>query len=146
MARNALISLCNINETQKTVDNAVIITKSSFYYCKGNKEKILLIDELVRQLKEYFLWVKDSFWDRWLKMSIKEHENKGDHQIIVNNDDIYSDLFLKDISLKMLRMKINKEYIISYSSKVLNKKIIDPERYDKIRLELINIVTKNKYT
>lgn len=101
---------------------------------------------MVRQLKEYFLWVKDSFWDRWLKMSIKEHENKGDHQIIVNNDDTYSDLFLKDISLKMLRMKINKEYIISYSSKVLNKKIIDPERYDKIRLELINIVTKNKYT
>ena len=146
LARNALISLCNINETEKTVDNAVIITKSSFYYCKGNKEKVLLIDELVRQLKEYFLWVKDSFWDRWLKMSIKEHENKGDHQIIVNNDDTYSDLFLKDISLKMLRMKINKEYIISYSSKVLNKKIIDPERYDKIRLELINIVTKNKYT
>lgn len=140
LARNSLISLCNVNETDDTVENAMMITKASFYYCKGKDENNLLIDELVNKLKDYFLWVKDSFWNMWLRYIYKENEIKN-----ANSEDTIKNILLSNITEKMLRMKINKEFIMSYCVSVLTKKKIDQEHIENIKNEIKEKVAKYKY-
>ena len=140
LARNSLISLCNVNETDNTVENAMMITKASFYYCKGKDENCLLIDELVNKLKDYFLWVKDSFWNMWLRYIYKESDIKN-----ANNEETIKNILLTNFIEKMLRMKINKEFIMSYCVSVLTKKNIEPEHIEDIKNEIKEKVAKYKY-
>lgn len=110
---NGLISMCNISENDNTLECAVQLTKSSFYYCKGNTGDFLY-DELKMKLKDYFLWLKDSFWFKWLDVDLKERSNTEEKEKEKN----YIKL-IENICDKMLKLQVNKEYIIKFINSLL---------------------------
>ena len=113
---NALISICNTNENQEILDFAVKITQSSFYYCKESNNNILLIDELRSRLgKDYFMWIKKSFWNSWQNI---------ENYFALNNYSVYCDIIKCEFLFKLLRLKIDKDFIINYLKECLEEKMI----------------------
>ena len=112
---NGLISICNINESDETLDFAVKITQGAFTYSKENHQNLLLIDELRNKLgKDYFMWIKQSFWNTWQNL---------ENYFSINDYDIYCDVIKFDFSFKMLRLKIDKVFIFDYLKFSLEEKM-----------------------
>ena len=112
---NALISICNINEDEETLDFAVKITQAAFCLCKENDENILLIDELRSKLgKDYFMWIKQSFWNTWQNI---------ENYFSINDYRSYCDVIKFDFVFKLLRLKIDKEFIFNYLKYSLDEKM-----------------------
>ena len=112
---NGLISICNINESDETIDFAVKITQAAFTYSKENEENLLLIDELRSKLgKDYFMWIKQSFWNTWQNL---------ENYFSINDYDSYCDIIKFDFSFKMLRLKIDKVFIFDYLKNSLEEKM-----------------------
>ena len=149
---NALISICNINENQEILDFAVKITQSSFYYCKESNNNILLIDELRSRLgKDYFMWIKKSFWNNWQNI---------ENYFAINNYSVYCDIIKCEFLFKLLRIKIDKDFIINYLKECLEEKMIlmkesinnnknKTENYNdlylKTKIEIIKIIELEEY-
>ena len=111
---NALISLCDAEENIINLEFAVKITSSAFYFCK-EKSLEYLIDDLRNNLGEkYYFWNKESFWNTWQIM-----ENYFSH----TNFSTYCQIIMYDFSNKLLRLKLNKEFIISYLISSLGEKL-----------------------
>ena len=111
---NALISLCDSEENIINLEFAVKITSSAFYYC-NEKSNNYLIDDLRNNLGEnYYFWNKESFWNTWQIM-----ENYFSH----TNFSTYCQIIMYDFSNKLLRLKLNKEFIISYLISSLGEKL-----------------------
>ena len=112
---NALIAICNINENEETLDLAVKITQSAFCYCKENDVNAFLIDELRSKLgKDYFMWIKQSFWNTW--QNIENYFGINDYRS-------YCDVLKYDFIFKLLRLKIDKEFIFKYLKYSLEEKM-----------------------
>ena len=112
---NALISICNINENEETLDFAVKITQSAFCFCKENDGNLYLIDELRSKLgKDYFMWIKQSFWNTW--QNIENYFGINDYRS-------YCDVLKFDFIFKLLRLKIDKEFIFKYLKYSLEEKM-----------------------
>ena len=112
---NALISICNINENEETLDFAVKITQSAFCFCKENDGNLYLIDELRSKLgKDYFMWIKQSFWNTW--QNIENYFGINDYRS-------YCDVLKFDFIFKFLRLKIDKEFIFKYLKYSLEEKM-----------------------
>ena len=112
---NGLISICNINESDETLDFAVKITQAAFFYSKENEQNLLLIDELRNKLgKDYFMWIKQSFWNTWQNL---------ENYFSIRDYDSYCDVIKCDFSFKMLRLKIDKVFIYDYLKLSLEEKM-----------------------
>ena len=112
---NGLISICNLNESDETLDFAVKITQAGFSYSKENDENLLLIDELRNKLgKDYFMWIKQSFWNTW--QNLENYFN-------IREYDSYCDIIKSDFSFKLLRLKIDKVFIYDYLKFSLEEKM-----------------------
>ena len=150
---NSLISICNINENQEILDFAVKITQAAFCYCKESNNNILLIDELQSRLgKDYFMWIKKNFWNTWQNI---------DNYFAINNYRVYCDLIKCDFLFKLLRLKIDKEFIINYLKECLEEKMLLMEEsmnnnnkneskefndlYAKTKIEITKIVDLEEY-
>jgi hypothetical protein len=150
---NSLISICNINENQEILDFAVKITQAAFCYCKESNNNILLIDELQSRLgKDYFMWIKKNFWNTWQNI---------DNYFAINNYRVYCDLIKGDFLFKLLRLKIDKEFIINYLKECLEEKMLLMEEsmnnnnkneskefndlYAKTKIEITKIVDLEEY-
>lgn len=149
---NALISICNINENQEILDFAVKITQAGFYYCKESNNNILIIDELRNSLgSDYFMWIQKSFWNNWQNI---------ENYFSTSNYNVYCDIIKGEFIYKLLRIKIDKEFIINYlkgcleeKMKLMQESLTDDKKenkeyndlYLKTKIEIIKIVSKEKY-
>lgn len=149
---NALISICNINENQEILDFAVKITQSGFFYCKESNNNILLIDELRNRLgNDYFMWIKKNFWNTWQNI---------ENYFSINSFSAYCDIIKCELLFKLLRIKIDKEFINNYLKECLEEKMMlmqesyknnkkknkeYNELYVKTKIEIIKIVQQEEY-
>ena len=87
-----------------------------FFFCKESNEDYLLIDEIRKKLsRNYFLWIKDIFWKGWY-----EFENKNN---IENSFVQYCQQIQWILLDKMLRLQLEKEFIIGFMKRSLEEKM-----------------------
>ena len=122
---NSLIAICNINENEETLDFAVKMTQAGFCYCKESDENLLLIDELRSKLgKDYFMWIKQSFWNTWQNI---------ENYFSINDYKSYCEVIKFEFIFKLLRLKIDKEFIFNYLKNSLEEKmnlLLEIENYN----------------
>ena len=112
---NALISLCDSEENINNLEYAVKITSSAFYYSNENSNEYL-IDDLRNNLgKTYFLWNKQSFWNTWQIL---------ENYFSITDYSTYCRIIIYDFANKLLRIKLDKEFIISYLISSIGEKMI----------------------
>ena len=149
---NALIAICNINENEETLDFAVKLTQAAFCFCKENDDNLFLVDELRNKLgKDYFMWIKLSFWNTWQNI---------ENYFSINEYKSYCDVLKYDFVFKLLRLKIDKEFIINYLKYSLEEKmnllLNDEKTYDDLikkyneiyndtKNDLMQIIGEEKY-
>ena len=112
---NGFVSTYDNEDNHNMLEFAVKITSSAFCFCKENCDSYLLIDELRNILgKDYFMWNKKSFWNYWQHLegyfAIEEYET-------------YCQIIVHDISHKLLRLKLDKDFIKSYLISSLKEKL-----------------------
>ena len=123
---NALISLCDSEENIINLEFAVKISSSAFYYC-NEKSNNYLIDDLRNNLGEnYYFWNKESFWNTWQIM-----EGYFTH----TNYSTYCNIIMHDFANKLLRLKIDKDFIIYYLISSIGEKLILLEHNNKLSRE-----------
>ena len=149
---NALIAICNINENEETLDFSVKLTQAAFCFCKENDNNLFLIDELRNKLgKDYFMWIKISFWNTWQNI---------ENYFSINEYRSYCDVIKYDFVFKLLRLKIDKEFILNYLKYSLEEKmnlLLDDEKthddtikkynemYNDTKNDLIQIIDGFQY-
>ena len=112
---NAFVSLNNLEENQSILEFAVKITSSAFCYCLDGKN-IFLIDELSNNLgKDYSLWNKKTFWNTWQAL---------ENYFSINDYGIYCQVIVHDFINKLLKLKLDKEFIENYLISTIAEKMI----------------------
>ena len=127
---NALISINNLEENQNILEFAVKITSSAFCFCQENKDNYFLIDEIRNNFgKDYFMWNKHTFWNTWQYL---------ENYYIINDYNIYCQVIIHDFANKLLRLKIDKDFIINYLVTSLGEKMILLEHSGELDTNKIN--------
>ena len=149
---NALIALCNIHENYKTIECSIKLTFSAFYFCKESNEDFLLIDEIRKKLgNNYFMWTKDIFWKGWFELENKEINENNFIEFCQKIQWILLD--------KMLRLQLEKEFIIGFMKRSLKEKMLEiikkikeedkkneiKEIYENVKKQLTYVITDYKY-
>ena len=112
---NAFVALNNLEENQSILEFAVKITSSAFCYCLDGKN-IFLIDELSNNLgKDYSLWNKKTFWNTWQAL---------ENYFSINDYGIYCQVIVHDFINKLLKLKLDKEFIENYLISTIAEKMI----------------------
>ena len=145
----------SFNSIQNKFEGAHIETprykKSAYQYLIHNsprsKEKYQYSpDEIIsNDLKAVKFYIESEDYEifkenMWLRYIYKESDIKN-----ANNEETIKNILLTNFIEKMLRMKINKEFIMSYCVSVLTKKNIEPEHIEDIKNEIKEKVAKYKY-
>jgi hypothetical protein len=125
----ALNSINNLEESQNIFEFAVKITSSAFYYCREKKTDIFLIDEIRNNLgKDFPIWNKNTFWNTWI--------NLQDYYIIKEYS-IYCQVIVHDFLNKLIRLKLDNDFIITYIISALAEKMILLEQNFELSQETI---------
>ena len=112
---NGFVSTYDNEDNQNMVEFAVKITSSAFCFCKENCDSYLLIDELRNILgKDYFMWNKTSFWNIWQHL---------EGYFTIEDYRTYCQIIVHDISHKLLRLKLDKDFIKNYLLSSLKEKL-----------------------
>ena len=126
---NAFIAINNLEENQNLLEFAVKITSSAFCYCKENDSNVFLIDEIRNKLgKEYIFWNKKTFWNAWQHL---------ENYFTINEYGIYCQVIVHDFVNKLLKLKLDKEFIENYIISALAEKMILVEHTSKINQNTI---------
>ena len=113
---NSFISLNDKDESQDILEFSVKISSSAFCYCKEKEPNKFLIDELRSSLgQDYFLWNKKSFWNTWQHL---------ENYFTINDYGIYCQVIIHDFINKLLRLKLDKDFIANYLVSSLAEKMI----------------------
>jgi hypothetical protein len=113
---NAFISINDTDESQNILEFSVKISSSAFCYCKEKEPNKFLIDELRSSLgKDYFLWNKKSFWNTWQHL---------ENYFTITEFGIYCQVIIHDFINKLLRLKLDKDFIANYLVSSLAEKMI----------------------
>ena len=119
----ALNSLCYSEENITNLEFAVKIISSSYYYSKENCIDYI-IDDLRNNLgKNYYYWNKESFWNTWQIM---------ENYFSLTDYNTYCRIIMHDFANKLLRLKLDKDFIISYLISSLGEKLILMEHNNEI--------------
>ena len=125
---NAFVSINNLEENQNILEFAVKITASAFCYCKEG-QNIFLIDELRNNLgKDYSLWNKKTFWNTWQHL---------ENYFSINDYGVYCQVIAHDFINKLLKLKLDKEFIENYLISTLAEKMILLEHSTQLSKETI---------
>ena len=112
---NGFVSTYDDEDNQNMLEFAVKITSSAFCFCKENCDSYLLIDELRNILgKDYFMWNKKSFWNYWQHL---------EGYFAIEDYMTYCQIIVHDISHKLLRLKLDKDFIKNYLISSLKEKM-----------------------
>ena len=85
-------------------------------YPKEKEQNKILIDELRSSLgQDYFLWNKKSFWNTWQHL---------ENYFTINDYGIYCQVIIHDFINKLLRLKLDKDFIANYLVSSLAEKMI----------------------
>ena len=113
---NAFVSINNLEESQNILEFAVKITSSAFCYCKEKNQNIFLIDEIRNNLgKDYLLWNQKTFWNTWQHL---------ENYFAINEYAIFCQVIVHEFVNKLLRLKIDKDFITNYVVSSLAEKMI----------------------
>ena len=120
---NALKSLVDSEENLINLEFGVKITSSAFYYSKENSNDFL-IDDLRNDLGiNYYFWNKESFWNTWQIM---------ENYFSLNDYSTYCRIIMHDFSNKLLKIQLDKNFIISYLVSSLGEKMILMEHNNEL--------------
>jgi hypothetical protein len=126
--KKALISLNNSEENMFNLELIVKITSSAFYFSKENNNNFL-IDDLRNDFNNnYYYWNKEPFWNTWQFMQ---------DYFSINDYNTYCRIIIYDFSNKLLRLKLDKNFIINYLISILGEKIILMEYNNDLTQERI---------
>lgn len=85
------------------LEQIVLLLKTCFFY--GTSVRELLWDLMCPKLYDYSLISKDdALWKKWLEVELKEKNGEGKNEIVLE--------ILKGLLLKMLQLKVDKEFIV----------------------------------
>lgn len=137
---NGFVSTYNDEDNQNMLEFAVKITSSAFCFCKQNYDSYLLIDELRNILgNDYFMWNKKSFWNTWQHI---------EGYFTIEDYETYCQIIVHDITQKLLRLKLDKDFIKNYLISSLKEKLILLEHNGNInqkqKEENLNIFNENE--
>ena len=125
---NALKSLIDSEENLINLEFLVKITSSAFYYCKENSNAFL-IDDLRNDLGvNYYFWNKESFWNTWQIM---------ENYFSIDDYSTYCRIIMHDFSNKLLKIQLDKNFIISYLISSLGEKMILMEHNNELDQKVI---------
>ena len=125
---NALKSLIDSEENLINLEFGVKITSSAFYYCKENSNAFL-IDDLRNDLGvNYYFWNKESFWNTWQIM---------ENYFSIDDYSTYCRIIMHDFSNKLLKIQLDKNFIISYLISSLGEKMILMEHNNELDQKVI---------
>ena len=128
ICKKALISLNNSEENMFNLELIVKITSSAFYFSKENNNNFL-IDDLRNDFNNnYYYWNKEPFWNTWQFMQ---------DYFSINDYNTYCRIIIYDFSNKLLRLKLDKNFIINYLISILGEKIILMEYNNDLTQERI---------
>ena len=97
------------------------------------------------------MWIKKSFWNSWQNI---------ENYFAINNYNVYCDIIKCEFLFKLLRIKLDKEFIINYLKGCLEEKMIlmkesinsnkkEVKNYNdifiKTKIEIIKIVESEEY-
>ena len=129
---NALISIYDSEENITNLEFAVKIVSSAFYYSKENSNEYL-IDYLRDNLgQNFYLWNKESFWNTWQIM---------ENYFTLTDYITYCRIIMHDFANKLLRIKLDKDFIINYLISSLGEKLILLEHNNHLNQ---NAIQENK--
>ena len=137
---NAFVAINNLEENDNILEFAVKITSSAFCYCKEKDPNIFLIDEIRKKLgKDYFMWNKKSFWNIWQNL---------ENYFTINEYALYCQVIVHDFSNKLLRLKLDKNFIIGYLVSSIGEKLIVLENTFDLNKDIIkenqNLFVENR--
>jgi hypothetical protein len=125
---NALKSLIDSEENLINLEFGVKITSSAFYFIKENSN-VFLIDDLRNDLGvNYYFWNKESFWNTWQIM---------ENYFSIDDYSTYCRIIMHDFSNKLLKIQLDKNFIISYLISSLGEKMILMEHNNELDQKII---------
>ena len=137
---NAFVAISNLDENENDLEFAAKITSSAFCYCKEDNEKIFLIDELRNNLgSDYFIWNKKSFWNAWQHL---------ENYFTISDYGIFCQVIVHDFVNKLLKLKLEKDFITNYLVSALAEKMILLEHSSELSKDTIkenqNLFVENR--
>ena len=137
---NTLLYILNIEETDKIIEQAVILARSMKYFGQEQKKKniIILWDIYKTRIQGYSKVHQANFWKEWYELEIKkenEMNNEKKEKLILEICDIMISLeltksFVKNVTHGLSEKEFGKEsekykYIVGIiTSKIINAKYI----------------------
>ena len=143
---NTFLSILNIKENDKILEQLVILVKSTRYFGKEIKgETSTIWNEYKAKLQGYAKITQNNFWDKWYHMELKEIANKKGifkkQEQIYNLCDIMVELeleksFIKNALLGIAEKEFGKE---SEEVKIINDLLLEKIRKVKYRNSKLSI-------
>ena len=143
---NTFLSILNIKENDKILEQLVILVKSTRYFGKEIKgETSTIWNEYKAKLQGYAKITQNNFWDKWYHMELKEIANKKGvfkkQEQIYNLCDIMVELeleksFIKNALLAIAEKEFGKE---SEEVKIINDLLLEKIRKVKYRNSKLSI-------
>ena len=136
---NTLLSILNIKENNKVLEQVVILVKSTKYYGKEKKGKTSTIwNEYKAKLQGYSKIIQSNFWDKWYNIEINGKDKKD---IIKAQEEIFK---LCDI---MIELELEKSFIKNTLLGIVEKDFgKESEGFKTINDLLLEKIRKAKYS
>ena len=112
---NCLLYILNINETNKLLEQMVILIKSTKYFGKEIKGKTTTLwNEYKFKIQGYSKVNQNNFWEKWFNMEIKNNNKLKKYDVIMNLSDLMIELeldksFVKNALFALAEKEFGKE-------------------------------------
>ena len=118
------------------MEQIVLLLKTCFFY--GTSVRELLWDLMCPKLYDYSLISKDdALWKKWLEVELKEKNGEGKNEIVLE--------ILKGLLLKMLQLKVDKEFIVKTLVSYGVEKLTTVSEQEKFKESVKQIVIGYEY-
>ena len=126
---NSLLYILNINETNKLLEQTVILIKSTKYYGKEIKGKTTTLwNEYKSKIQGYSKVNQNNFWENWYNIEIKNNNKLKKYDIILTLNDTMLELeldksFIKNTLQSLAEKEFGKEsgYFTNITEDILGK-------------------------
>lgn len=117
-----LLCLSKSEETLSNLENARLLTKSTFYYYRYevNKESHYIYQEIANKKGSFPIWKNNNFWMKWFELEIKENI---DNSKFTNKEDFYFTILI-ELSTNMYNLNIECKFILGCICDYIAEKFI----------------------
>ena len=141
---NTIISTLKIDETDKVIEEIVILIKCCKFFAMEEKGKLITIyDDYKKKIQNTPKIIQYNFWKKKFDLECKSIKNK--EEIIKNKEAIYKNIIYNMLS-EMIELKIVKSNIKSIIEKLSNDLFgKDSDTSKEITQDFIKKISKAKY-